>query len=171
MKVKLQDVIDQIEMQTTESAAYLNKKTGELFMLGEEEFSGLDSLGDDDDELALEDYPEWQRESIVKGREISESDDWIELPTQRDVDEYHIMEAFGASLNDPEARNQILQSIRGTGAFGRFRNAIEVLGLKQEWYSLRDAEIERIAVEWLEDNQIEYSREPDTTGAESTAIN
>jgi hypothetical protein len=160
MKVKLQDVIDQIEMQTTESAAYLNKKTGELFMLGEEELSGLDSLGDDeDDELDLEDYPEWQRESIVKGREISESDDWIELPTQRDVHEYHIMEEFAASLYDAETRNQILQSIRGSGAFGRFRNAIEVLGLKQEWYSFRDAEIERIAVEWLEENQIPYSRD------------
>jgi hypothetical protein len=37
MKVKLQDVVDQIGMQSGESAAYLNKKTGEFFMLGEDE--------------------------------------------------------------------------------------------------------------------------------------
>ena len=159
MKVKLQDVVDQMQMLAGEAAAYQNKKTGELFMLGEDEMSGLESLGDDeDDEIALEDYPEWQRESIVKGREISESDDWIELPTQRDVHEYHIMEEFGASLQDVEASNRILKTIRGSGAFRRFKHALDDMGLWEKWNTFRDAEIERIAVEWLEEHGIEYTR-------------
>jgi hypothetical protein len=154
MKVNLQDVIDQIEMQTTESAVYLNKKTGELFMLGEDEMLKFEL----EDEEELDDLPEWQRESRQKAREINDSDDWIGLPTQRDVHEYQIMEGFAGSLENPEARNRILQTIRGSGAFRRFKHALNELGLWQEWNSFNSAEIERIAVEWLEENQIEYSR-------------
>jgi hypothetical protein len=168
MKVKLQDVVDQMQMQSGESASYLNKKTGELFMLGEDEMLGLDL--EDDDEEELDDFPEWQRESRQKAREINESDDWIELPTQRDVHEYHIMEQFGASLDNAEARDRILQTIRGSGAFRRFKHALDDLGLWDEWNSFKSAEIERMAVEWLGENQIPYSREPDATQAASSAI-
>jgi len=158
MKVKLHDVVDQMQMLSGEAAAYLNKKTGELFMLGEDE--GLESefgseFGSEDDE-ELDDVHEWQRESRQKAREINESDDWIQLPTQRDVHEYHIMEQFGASQEDPEARERILHTIRGSGAFRRFKHAIDDLGVSQEWNAFRDAEIERIAIEWLVENGIEY---------------
>jgi hypothetical protein len=159
MKVKLQDVVDQIGMQSGESAAYLNKKTGELFMLGEEELLGSEfgsEFGSEDEE-DLEGLPESQRESILKAREINESDDWIELPTQRDVHEYHIMEEFGGSLNDPQVRDRILDTIRGGGAFRRFKHALNELGLWEKWNAFRDGEVERIAVEWLEENGIEYS--------------
>lgn len=156
MKVKLQDVVDQIEMQSGESSAYLNKNTGELYMLGEEEMLDRE---EDDNEEELDDLPEWQRESRQKAREINESDDWIELPTQRDVHEYHIMEQFGASLENVDASNRILQTIRGSGAFRRFKHALDDLGLWQEWNSFKGAEIERMAVEWLEENGIEYVRE------------
>ena len=161
MKVKLQDVVDQIEMQLGESAAYLNKKTGELYMLGEDEVldSEFGSEFGQDDEEELEDIPEWQREVTQKAREINESEDWIQLPTQRDVHEYHIMEEFGGSLDDPEVRDRILQTIRGSGAFRRFKHTLSDLGLWEKWTAFRDAEVERIAVEWLEENGIEYTRE------------
>lgn len=157
MKVKLQDVVDQIELQSGESAAYLNKTTGELFMLGEDEALGFEL--EDDEEEELDDLPEWQRESRQKAREINESDDWIELPTQRDVHEYNIMEQFGASLENIEASDRIRQTIRGSGAFQRFKHALDDLGLWQEWNSFKTAEIERMAIEWLEENGIEYTRE------------
>lgn len=156
MKVKLQAVVDQIQMLSGEAAVYLNKKTGELFMIGEDEALGFDL--EDDDEEELDDLPEWQRESRQKAREINESDDWIELPTQRDVHEYHIMEQFGASLDNAEARDRILQTIRGSGAFRRFKHALDDLGLWDEWTSFKHAELERIAIDWLEENGIEYSQ-------------
>ena len=156
MKVKLQDVVDQIEVQSGDSAAYLNKKTGELFMLGEDEALGFEL--EDGEEEGLDDLPEWLRESRQKAREIDESDEWIELPTQRDVHEYHIMEQFGASLEDAEVRDRILQTIRGGGAFRRFKHALDELSLWDEWTSFKHAELERIAIEWLEENGIEYSR-------------
>ena len=161
MKVKLQDVVDQIEVQSGESAAYLNKKTGEFFMVGEDELleSEFGSEFGSEDEEVLDDLPEWQRESIQKAREINESDDWIELPTQRDVHEYHIMEQFAASLENVEATNRILQTIRGSGAFRRFKHTLDDLNLWDEWTKFKSEGLERIAIEWLDENGIEYSRE------------
>ena len=156
MKVKLQDVVDQIEMQSGEAAVYLNKKTGEFFMLSEDEMLGCEL--EDDDEEELNDEPEWLRESRQKAREINESDDWVQLPTQQDVHEYHIMEQFAASLKNVESSNRILQTIRGSGAFRRFKHALDDLDLRDEWTSFKHAELERIAIEFLQENGIEYSQ-------------
>lgn len=155
MKVKLQDVVDEIEMQSGESAAYLNKKTGELYTLGEDESLGFDP--EDDEDEGLDNDPEWLQEVRQKAREISESEDWIQLPTQRDVHEYHIMEQFGAAVKNAEASNRLLQTIRGSGAFRRFKHALDDLGLWDEWNSFKRAELERIAIEFLQENGIEYS--------------
>jgi hypothetical protein len=153
MKVKLRDVVDGLEMQADEMSAYLNKRTGEVVPTTSEE---LEAAEEEED---LDDYPEWQQESILKTKEILESEDWIELPSKFDTDDYAIMEEFCRSVADPEISDRLLSTIRGKGAFGRFRGAVEALGLVQAWYDFRAGELERIAVEWLEVNEIEYTRE------------
>jgi hypothetical protein len=156
MKVKLQDVVDMIDMLNEEASAHLNKATGELIMLTTEEFSAAE------EEEELDDYPEWQRESIEKAREIIDSEDWIELPAKEDIHDYGIMEEFCYSIADPKLSERLLSAIRGRGAFGRFRGAIEVLDLEQEWYDFRADALEKIAVDWLEANRIAYTREADS---------
>jgi uncharacterized protein UPF0158 len=159
MKVKLQDVVDTMDMLGDEMSGYLNKRTGELYTLNNEEIEDAELEEEDAEEEALADQPEWLRESIQKAREISESEDWLELPTKIDIHEYAIMEEFGRSLANAKLSNTLLGAIRGSGAFRRFRGAIEVLDMEQEWYDFRAAELEKIGVEWLEDNQIEYTRD------------
>ena len=46
-----------------------------------------------------------------------------------------------------------------------FGGAVDVLDLRQEWFDFRATELERIAVEWLELNEIEYARETATVEA------
>ena len=152
MKVKLQDVVDMMDMLHEESSAHLNKRTGELIMLTNEEFEAAEEEED------LADYPEWQHESILKAREIIDSQDWIELPAKDDIDDYAIMEEFCRSIANPGLSERLLNTIRGSGAFSRFRGALVALDLQREWYDFRAAELEKIAVEWLEENEIEYAR-------------
>lgn len=156
MKVKLREVVDGLEMQADEMTAYLNKRTGEVVPTSSEDLSAAEEEDD------LDDYPEWQQESILKAKEIMESEDWIELPSKFDIDEYAIMEEFCRSVADPEISDRLLSCIRGKGAFGRFRGAVDVLDLRQEWFDFRATELERIAVEWLEVNEIEYTRQTAT---------
>ena len=153
MKVKLQDVVDMMDMLGEETTAHLNKRTGELITLSSEEFEAAEEEED------LADYPEWQHESIVKAREILDSQDWIELPAKEDIDSYAIMEEFCRSISDPELSVRLLNTIRGSGAFSRFRGALEAVDLRQEWFDFRAAELEKIAVGWLEENEIAYTKE------------
>lgn len=170
--VKLDDMVEQLEMLMDDSAAFLNKQTGELYMLTEEEMFDVEEDGpggsrqeqeaggedEDRDEEDLDDDPEWLREAKAKAREVVSSDDWIELPTKFDIHEYKFMEDFCRDFEDEEISERLLRNIRGSGAFGRFRAAIDVLGIENAWYQFRGEAFERIAIEWLEENQIAYTR-------------
>jgi hypothetical protein len=52
-----------------------------------------------------------------------------------------------------------LRSIKGKGAFQRFRAAISELGIQQKWYDFRASELEEIAADWLDSEEIPYTRE------------
>ncbi|MGI9066662.1 MAG: UPF0158 family protein [Pyrinomonadaceae bacterium] len=158
MKVKLQDVVDMMDMLHEEASAHLNKRTGELITLSSEEFEAAEEELEGGEEADLADYPEWQHELILKAKEIMDSQDWIELPAKDDINDYAIMEEFCRSIADPELSDRLLNTIRGSGAFSRFRGALEALDLRQEWYDFRASELEKIAVGWLDENEIAYTR-------------
>lgn len=96
--VKLGEIIDAMDSQSDKTSAYLNKETGELILLSEEEFSAAE------EKLALESYPEWQRGLIREAERILEDDEgrYIALPSKFDIDEYrflspnmmHILQVF-----------------------------------------------------------------------------
>lgn len=151
--VSLRDLINEMDVLSDEHTAYLNKRTGELLTLSDEELSAVE------DEVDLNDYPEWRQEMIEKAQEVLGSEDYLPLPGQFDINEYKIMEDFCYSIEDPKRSNELLQKIRGSGAFGRFKEAIRSLDMEEDWFRFREKALERIAIEWLEDNHIAYSRD------------
>ncbi len=163
LPVKLNDVIEALEAAAEECAHYLDRRTGEIVMVTNEEMEAAE-----EDELISE-YPDWQREAILKAREILKSDQFVELPGQFEIHEYKIMEDFCLTFEDRRAGEDLRRLIKGSGAFGRFKNAIYSMGADKAWYEFRRAEIEKIAIEWLEAQQIPYIRE-DSTNAEETVM-
>ncbi len=153
MEVSLREVVDHLHMLSDESSAYLNTKNGEMVLLSDEEMSAAEEHEE------LGDYLEWQRERIQKAREVQDSDDYLELPTKFDIHEYRIVEEFCLTRKPPQLRDHLLRRIRGGGAFGRFKRAVYSLEIEKEWYRFRDAEYERIAVDWLEVSGISYRRD------------
>jgi hypothetical protein len=65
-------------------------------------------------------------------------------------------EEFAAHLSSPRAREEVLDSLRGRGAFRMFRSAIKRLGIETAWYRYRDSALESIAKEWLEAHGVPY---------------
>ena len=160
--VKIQDVIDALETAGEEHTHYLDKRAGEIVMITDEEMEAAE-----EDELISE-YPEWQREAILKAREVLGSEDFVALPDQFEINEYKIMEDFCLSYEDREVGEDLLRRIKGSGAFGRFKNAIYSLGVDKAWYQFRQIEFERIATDWLEQNNIPYTRNDATEIAEKS---
>ena len=151
--VSIKDFVDEMDVPSDEHSAFLNRHSGELVTLSSEELSAAE----EDDEI--DKYPTWQHEMIIKAKEVNNSDDYLRLPSKFDIHEYHIMEEFCYSVTDDKIRGGLLDKIRGRGAFCRFKDAIHKNGIEEEWYRFRQAELEKIAIEWLEANQISYTKD------------
>ena len=116
-----------------------------------------------EDDVDPSDCPEWQRELIREAKEEISSDDYIPLPTAFDINEYHIMKEFCWTVQDEEDRDNLLYTISGRGAFRRFKDAIRLLRIEDDWYSFRQEEFEKIAIRWLEANGMAYTRAAEVT--------
>ena len=134
MKVKLSDVFDAIEMTDELTEYFLDMETGEIV---------------------------WTNEMAMNREEMAEVHDKLDehgfrrLPTQYDINEYGIMEDFIQTLSG-RAYSKLDDAISGRGAFRRFKGGIRELGLEQNWYAYLADAYRRIAIEWCEDNDIEY---------------
>jgi hypothetical protein len=149
--VSLRAVAQEMDVHSDQHHAYLNKRTGELVTIGDEEVSIIES-GDD-----IEEYPEWQQEAIRKTQEVLDSDEYLPLPSKFDIHEYAIMERFCRSRDDREVRERLLYCIDGSGAFRLFKDAIREFGIVDDWYSFRQAALEELAIDWLDANGIQYT--------------
>jgi len=148
--VDLEEIIQGIEAQSAEMSSFLNLKTGEVVLITDEE---LRAAKEDE---PLEKFPDWLRESIAIAQEILEEDYYISLPSQFDIHEYSIMERFCLSIDDDNLRDVMYNSIKGSGAFRRFKDNICRYHIEEDWYRYRDEAIKKIAIEWCVDNGIGY---------------
>lgn len=152
--VKLHDVVEVLDSAMEEHSYYLDKRTGEILLLTSEDMQAAE-----DDELISE-YPDWQRDSILKAREVlSNPEAFLQLPDQFDVHEYKIMEDFCLAFKDRQVGQDLLRRIKGGGAFRRFKNAIHEMGIEKAWYEFKRSELEEIAIDWLEQTEIPYTRD------------
>ena len=149
--VPLETIIDGMETQSIESTSYLNKKTGEVILVTDEELQAAEN------EDPPEEYPEWQREAIKTAQDVFENiGNYIELPSPFDIHEYAIMERFTLSIEHEHISEELFSAIKGRGAFRRFKDAIHQLKVAEAWYSFRDQSYRQIAIDWCEQHGIEY---------------
>ena len=134
MKVKLQEVVDAMDMANQESENYLDLETGEIVCISE---------------IAM---------SMNEQQELSDQLDehgCVQLPSSYEVRDYDILTDFIETLPD-DAQDKLWPQVQGRGVFSRFKNAIIQLGIDQDWYAFREDAYRKIASEWCEDNGIEY---------------
>jgi hypothetical protein len=154
LPVKLKDIIDEMEIQSDFHSCYLNKKTGEIVMVTDEHFSAAE------DEEDISHYSDWERDAIQVAIDVLESEeDYISLPSQFDIHEYEIIEEFCISLDDEKLKDKMYRSIKGSGAFRRFKDNIFKYGIEKNWFQYRREAFKRKAIDWCEENNIPYTEE------------
>jgi hypothetical protein len=106
MKIQLSSIVEGIEFQGLESYSYLNLKTGEVILIADEEIRAVEN-GDDISEQA-----EWYKEAIASTKVFLENQDqYLELPTKYDLNEYRIIENFVYTIPIEEQREEMLNLI------------------------------------------------------------
>jgi len=152
--VKLDDIIEGLEFQSDERHSFLDKRTGEVVSISDEEMQTAE------DDEPIEDFPDWQQDLVRIAKEIvDETGNYIDLPTKFDVDEYRIMEKFCLSLNDSEMCDTLYSLIKGSGAFRRFKDAIHEYDIADDWYKYRNDALKEIAIEWCQEKGIEFDEQ------------
>jgi hypothetical protein len=152
-EVKLDVIIEALEMADDSISSYLDVETGEVHSITEEE---LDFAGDP--QAAIEKWPDWQRETVKLARSIREQEGkrYLILPDKFDVHEWAIMDRFSLTLTDAQLRNEFHGSIRGAGAFRLFKHLLSEYNLWDAWNHFKEVELRRMAIEWCKENGIPF---------------
>jgi hypothetical protein len=146
IQVKLKAIIEEMEIQFEESRSLLNIKTGEIVLVASEDLRAVE------DEKPFEHLPEWEQENRIIAIDVVENfENYIELPTNNEVNEYDIMENFCLTVSDQRKRESLLRAIRGKGAFRRFKDKLIDFEMEEQWYSYRDDCFKQIAIEWCKE--------------------
>jgi hypothetical protein len=150
LRVRLQDIMDAMEMQFDEVSSYLNIKTGKTVTVSDEELRAMEE----------DEYEEnFGPEGMEQVRAVSEGHgDYISLPDRFEINEYDVIREFALDNPDKKIAEILLVSIQGSGAFRRFKDMLYIHGIEQEWYGYRNREYEKIAIKWCERHGIEYER-------------
>lgn len=133
--VKLEQVIEAIEMADDTSESFYDQETGEIVWVSS---------------IAMDTA---EQEEIY---ERLDEHGFFRLPTQYDRHDYRIMEDFVSSLSQ-EPRSRLSRVMHGQGAFRRFKDTVINMGLDNDWYKWRDDSYRKMAVEWCEEHEIEYT--------------
>ncbi|RDW14955.1 UPF0158 family protein [Oceanobacillus chungangensis] len=151
IRVKLKDIIEEMEIQFEESLSLLNMKTGEIVLVTSEDLSAVE------DEKPFDHLPEWEQENRKIAIDVVENfENYIELPTKYEVNEYEIMENFCLTVRDQRKQESFLRAIKGKGAFRRFKDKIIDFEMEGQWYTYRDESFKQIAIEWCQKNKINF---------------
>lgn len=153
VSVSLAEVVEAMQVQHEEMAFYLDRKTGRIGPVFDEELSDFDTEDDTSTESPspdgdLEDPSAWARavETDTEGR-------FVPLPDGFDIHEWEMMKRFALRAGEDHA-DALLDAIHGRGAFRMFKDVIHRRGLADAWYAFRDTEYEEIARAWAESNAV-----------------
>jgi Uncharacterised protein family (UPF0158) len=152
-EVKLDVIIEALELADDSISSYLDVETGEVRSITEEEFDLAE-----DPQTVIEDLPNWQREAVKLARSIQEPEGkrYLALPGKFDVHEWAIMDRFSETPRDVQTRNDFYGGIRGAGAFRLFKHLLTEYNLWDAWNRFKQVELRRMAIQWCDENGITF---------------
>jgi hypothetical protein len=103
--------------------------------------------------------------------DLDESDfDWDEeegferyqiIPTITSPEAFQLMERFTESVEDEQNRNKLFYALRGHKPFRRFKDTLDEIGLRDEWFAF-EYQYGKVQIEeWLEGISNEWENKPE----------
>ena len=133
--INLDIIVEALEMTDNETEFFFDREKNDTVMLSQysDDYQQVSDMIDED-----------------------EDDRFIRLPSQREINEYGMMEEFVSNVRNDSQRAALEIALSGRGAFRRFKDTVIRFGIEKNWYAFRDKEYLRVAREWCEENDVEY---------------
>ena len=149
--VRLNDIVDALEMQLDESSSFLDLDTGRVETVSHALLREAEAAESGNE---APDFPAWQKPEWEIAKRIVSTDRFQELPTNFEVHEWAMMQDFSRSVESDRIREDLLQAIHGSGAFRNFKDILRRHGIDSAWFAFRTEALRQIALGWCEENQI-----------------
>ena len=158
MHVSLKEFIETMDMVGDLSSAYLNTITGKMEVLT------MDEMAIESAESGIWGEPkDWEKEQIAMAKEVLFSGDWEAMPDPHEINDYKIMRDYCFSVENERIQDELLDAIRGRGAFRRFRDLVNHYNLLDDWYSFKYEAYKYVATGWLDFYEIPYEDDTATS--------
>lgn len=153
IKVEMSELIEALETATDSVSGYYCISRNEFIMIDHEARRWVE------DQLDINDAPEWMKAQIEHAKAIEEGykKDYYPLPDKFDIDEYAMMNRFAHRINNVDSSREVMQAIKGRGAYRMFRKAITDHGLLDQWYGFRKQCYKELAIDWCQRYGLDYS--------------
>lgn len=142
--VDLARLTDELDNLFEGTSVYVNRRTGAIVTVTDEELSAVEE-GEDDEDL----QPEGGEPMLAILQSIVETSDWVAMPDKFDIHEWEIMRDFAAGVGGAIG-GELDRAIRGRGAFRMFKDVLYRRGLDDDWFEFKRQSVEKIAVDALE---------------------
>ena len=135
-QVLLSKVVDAFEQITDFNKVYFNTITNDIYEIS---YAYPDEMNKEIENLLYE-Y----------------NDKIIALPSRFELNNYQTMVDFIDEIPQEDIANQLYNSIKGKGAFSRFKSTLNKLNLTNKWYTFKQKELVKKAKDFLIDNEIDF---------------
>ncbi len=153
LEIDWSDLEMAMDMDSFEISHFLDTETGTIELVTSEDSGYLE-----DEDLDLEELPEWQRESVELARRIEEGygERYILIEPRNSSEGYRDMEGFIGTVKTRRLKDRLHRAIEGRGAFRRFRDTLaDAPAEEKRWYAYRSRAAALHAQEWLAGHEIE----------------
>lgn len=150
--VDLARLTDELDNLFEGTSVYVNRRTGAIVTVTDEELSAVEEREDDEDLK-----PEGGEQMLAILQSIVETSDWVAMPDKSDIHEWELMRDFSASVGGAIG-GELDRAIRGRGAFRMFRDVLDRHELDDDWFEFKRKSVEKIAVDALEAENIPFRR-------------
>ncbi|MET0208359.1 MAG: hypothetical protein ABW220_04920 [Burkholderiaceae bacterium] len=137
-RIKLPDLVEAYDWASTggqyESAAYVTRSTGRIWLV-----SDFDELGDQPPD------------------DVDDESLYVPVPRQDELDLARRLAVRFAEEHLPEQSEQVASYFSKAGAYARFKNLLMSIDQLDAWLAYRDHGVEAALRAWAADNDIEVS--------------
>jgi Uncharacterised protein family (UPF0158) len=155
LKVDINELAFTMEISDEfDNAIFFDTETGEIVSIPNELMSAVES----DDEEALQDLPDWEKDLIEIAENIvrDESGRYVDIPRKPSYEAYDLMVEFARSVTNSNLKEKLEIALDGKGAFRRFKNVIsDYPDEEKRWFAFKDKRMREEVIEWLNDLGIE----------------
>jgi hypothetical protein len=176
-RISLNDLAEGFEMLSADVAGFLDLEAAEVVHMSSDTLRELEQVYEALPAALANASDEQQRAALIAAIEeegvfSADEDDilladaidrqlgtrYLALPEADPRAAYQDMEAFIATVADPQVQGEMDRAIRGRGAFRRFRDELSS-DERQRWYAFRRERSSERAREWLAEENIELVAE------------